>query len=200
MTNRNHHIVLLGDSVFDNGRYVRPGEPDVSLQLCQLTGPDNPVTLLARDGAVTREVTAQARLVPSDATHLIVSVGGNDALGYASHINGSEIVRKLAFIKGEFQSEYRTMLDSVTSLDLPTAICTIYRGNFDDPSMQQLAEVGTSVLNDVITYEASARELDLIDLRVLFNRSEDYANPIEPSMIGGEKIAQAINQWRVTNE
>jgi hypothetical protein len=34
--------------------------------------------------------------------------------------------------------------------------------------------------------------LPVIDLRSICNRPEDYANPIEPSSIGGEKIARAI--------
>lgn len=32
----------------------------------------------------------------------------------------------------------------------------------------------------------------MIELRALCTRPEDYANPIEPSSIGGEKIARAI--------
>jgi hypothetical protein len=32
----------------------------------------------------------------------------------------------------------------------------------------------------------------LIDLRLICDRDEDYANPIEPSVIGGEKIAAVI--------
>jgi len=32
----------------------------------------------------------------------------------------------------------------------------------------------------------------VIDLRVLFDSPEDYANPIEPAPAGGRKIARAI--------
>lgn len=38
-------------------------------------------TLLAVDGAVTRAMTQQVSRIPRDATHLVVSIGGNDALG-----------------------------------------------------------------------------------------------------------------------
>jgi len=34
--------------------------------------------------------------------------------------------------------------------------------------------------------------LPVIDLRVLFDSPEDYANPIEPSAVGGEKLAKTI--------
>ena len=38
------------------------------------------VTLLAVDGATTAGLPTQARRMPDDATHVVVSVGGNDAL------------------------------------------------------------------------------------------------------------------------
>ena len=49
-----------------------------------------------------------------------------------------------------------------------------------------------SVFNDTITREAAARGLALIDLRLICTEDEDLANPIEPSVIGGAKIANAI--------
>ena len=48
------------------------------------------------------------------------------------------------------------------------------------------------VLNDCITRAAFARGLPLVDLRLICDQDEDYANPIEPSVRGGEKIAAAI--------
>src|SRR5262245_20138215 len=196
--NRNHHLVLLGDSVFDNARYVQPGEPDVGLQVCQLSD-GNVVTNLARDGAVTRDVAKQILKLPTDATHLVVSVGGNDALQHSSIGFSPDWLERLVVIKNQFRRHYQDMLDGVLAFGLPTAICTIYRCDFADKYMRQVADVGISIFNDVITYEASARSLDLIDLRPLLTDRKDYSCQIEPSMFGGEKIAQAINQWR-TND
>ena len=51
------------------------------------------------------------------------------------------------------------MLEAVLACKLPTADCTIYRANFDDPNMQTVADIGTSIFNDVITSEAWARAL-----------------------------------------
>ena len=47
-------------------------------------------------------------------------------------------------------------------------------------------------VNDCITRAAFARGLSLIDLRLICNEDGDYANPIEPSVQGGAKIARAI--------
>jgi len=48
------------------------------------------------------------------------------------------------------------------------------------------------LFNDLIVREAFARGVPLIDLRLICDRDEDYANPIEPSSVGGEKIARAV--------
>ena len=48
------------------------------------------------------------------------------------------------------------------------------------------------MFNDRITRAAFARDLPVIDLRLICDQDEDYANPIEPSVRGGEKIAAAI--------
>ena len=81
MTIPSGHVVLLGDSIFDNQAYV-PGEPDVVAQLREELPREWSATLLAVDGDVASGVVRQLSSLPQDATHLVVSVGGNDALGF----------------------------------------------------------------------------------------------------------------------
>ena len=50
-----NHIVLLGDSIFDNAAYVGGG-PDVIEQLKSILPRDWQATLLAVDGSVTTDV------------------------------------------------------------------------------------------------------------------------------------------------
>src|SRR5688572_13100751 len=73
------HVALLGDSVIDNKAYVG-GSPDVTEQLLTLVPKGWRVTKLAGDGAMTSGVMRQLNDVPKDATHIVMSVGGNDAL------------------------------------------------------------------------------------------------------------------------
>jgi hypothetical protein len=84
------------------------------------------------------------------------------------------------------------MLDAVLELQIPTAACTIYHGRADDQMQQRINEIALAVINDVITEQAFKRGLTLIDLRLICTEAGDYANPIEPSARGGEKIAAAI--------
>jgi hypothetical protein len=57
---------------------------------------------------------------------------------------------------------------------------------------QRVNTTALAIFNDVISREAAIRGLPLIDLRVICNDPGDYANPIEPSVQGGAKIARAI--------
>ena len=190
------HIVLLGDSIFANGAYVGDG-PDVIEQVNTRLPSGARASLNAMDGSVTSGVRLQLQIAPKDATHFVVSAGGNDALHYASLLGEkassvSEALEKLATVREAFAQDYRAMLDEVMARGLPVAVCTIYDARFTDAKQRRLASLGLTLFNDCITREASARALALIDLRLICTAAEDLANPIEPSVIGGAKIASAI--------
>src|ERR687890_310611 len=125
------HVVLLGDSVFDNGVYVRPGEPDVARQLRGRLPAGWAATLAAVDGAVAADVPRQLGRLPPGATHLVVSVGGNDALrrqdvlgAPARSVAGALLA--LSEVRDGFARGYRAMLDAVLARGLPTSLCTVY--------------------------------------------------------------------------
>ncbi len=192
------HVVLLGDSIFDNAAYV-PGGPDVVTQLRGVLPSGWRATLLAVDGDVTSGVGRQLRGVPRDATHLVVSVGGNDALGYA-HLLGApagSVAAGLDVLGGardRFAEDYAAMAEVVTATGLPTAVCTVYDTRLAEPS-PRVIRAALSLFNDCVTREAFARGLTLLDLRLVCDSDGDYANPIEPSVAGGAKIARAIAAW-----
>ena len=62
----------------------------------------------------------------------------------------------------------------------------------DGETLQKVAMAALANFNDVIFRQAFQLKVPLIDLRVLCDKEEDFANPIEPSAVGGQKIAQAI--------
>ena len=191
------HVILLGDSVFDNGAYVRPGEPDVVRQLKARLPAGDRASLRAVDGATTAGVPGQVARLPADATHLVVSAGGNDALARIDVLEAgsrsiADALMRLAEIGDGFAQSYGAMLDSVLSLKKPAALCTIYNPRFPDPRLQRLAVTALTLFNDVILRAAFAHGLPVLDLRFICGEDTDFANPIEPSARGGEKIAMAI--------
>ena len=190
------HIVLLGDSIFDNRAYVAP-DPDVIHQLRGRLGRDWTATLLAVGGHVTDDVrTRQLARLPQDATQLVISVGGNDALGRSAILHEparsvGEAVGRLAQAQASFVDGYANMLDAVLALGLPTAVCTIYDANYPEPQ-RQVVVAALALFNDAISRAAFGRGLPLVDLRLICSDPADYANPIEPSAMGGSKIASVI--------
>ena len=190
------HVVLLGDSIFDNAAYVGGG-PDVVTQLRAALPAGWRATLCAVDGAVTHDVPAQLRRVPDNATHLVVSAGGNDALGHIDILqerarSAAEVLDRLADVARRFEERYRRALRAVLGRRLPTAVCTVYNGRFPDPVLQRLTTTALVVFNDVILRVAVEARLPVIELRLVCTDDADYANPIEPSSRGGEKIARTV--------
>ena len=198
------HVVLLGDSVFDNGAYVGAG-PDVIAQVRERLPTGSTGTLGAVDGALIGDVARPMARVPADTTHLVVSAGGNDALmhsGVLAERAGSmaEALERLRVIATYFEREYGALLETVVARRLPTAVCTIYYPRYPEPVRQRLAVQALAVPNDVILRHAFARGLPVLDLRLICDRDEDYANPIEPSSVGGAKIADAIVRLLATHD
>jgi lysophospholipase L1-like esterase len=191
------HVVLLGDSVFDNAAYVAAGAPDIVRQVRQRLPFGSRATLAAVDGSTIGDVHGQLRHLPADATHLLISVGGNDALSSSDFLTAparstAEVLLGLADIGDEFEHGYLAMLAEVLAHGLPTAICTIYYPRFPEAALQRMAVTALTVFNDCIIRAAFAHGLPLLDLRLICTEEGDYANPIEPSARGGEKIAQTI--------
>jgi len=189
------HVVLLGDSIFDNAAYVRGG-PDVAAHLAGMLPPGWRATLLAVDGAVIDGVAAQLARVPADATHLVLSAGGNDALGHADLLDrparsSAEVLGWLADAAAGFEGRYRRLLRALAAHAARPTVCTIYNGNLGPPA-DRLAAVALAVFNDAILRVAAEHRMPVIELRHVCTEPADYANPIEPSVRGGAKIARAI--------
>jgi hypothetical protein len=146
---------------------------------------------------VLADIEAQLRRAPADATHVVMSAGGNDALLAAGVLEAparsvAAALSRLADVREAFQAQYAAVLDRLAARRLPTAVCTIYDARFPDREQRRQASTALTILNDAITREAFARDMTLIDLRLICDSDTDFANPIEPSVAGGQKIAGAI--------
>ena len=188
------NIVLMGDSIFDNARYV--GEKESVFNLLSQKLDNGKVTLLAVDGDITINVKEQLERLPDDATHVFLSCGGNDALRAlpALNIPFSEIedaLSRLWEIKECFREKYIQMLSQVLEKSGKLMICTIYN---KVPTIPEEALTALALFNEVILEEAFKMGLPVIDLRLTCNEPADYSNlsPIEPSLQSGIKIVNVI--------
>lgn len=189
------HLVLLGDAIFDNASYTRGG-PCVIEQITARLPAGWSASLLAVDGDTTSDVAKQLSGFPTDASHLALSVGGNDALGCMSRLEEPvhtvlEALATLADIQSGFARHYGTLLDKLAALKLPLMTCTIYDAV---PGLPVPLRAALSLFNDVILREAIRRGLPVLDLRMVCTEPGDYSedSPFEPSSQGGAKLADRL--------
>jgi hypothetical protein len=197
------HVVLLGDSIFDNARYV-PDRPPVIDQLRQALPRGWLASLLAVDGNITEDVADQLTNLPADATHLVVSVGGNDALGESSNLSEAactvgEALHRMHDVRTRFRQSYRRMLQALSAAGKPAAVCTVYDSI---PGLGPAEQVALAGFNEVILREAFSARLPVIDLRLVCDQASDYSHvsPIEPSAVGGAKIVRVISEIVTTHD
>ncbi len=190
------HIVLIGDSIFDNGTYVPEGR-DVISHLRHKLDADSQATLLAVDGAVVDDVASQVFHIPNDATHVMLSAGGNDALQNLGILDEpahtvSDALLRLAMIRERFADSYRELIRSLVELQKPLTVCTIYQPPMFEEVPQPVLAAALSVFNDTILGIAFEESISVIETRLLLNEESDFESIIEPSDSGGAKIAQAL--------
>ena len=192
------HIVLLGDSTFDNQPYVRPGREVIS-RLRERIGSGWDATLRAVDGAIVESVTNQLTDIPHDATHLVLSVGGNNALGHRNVLENqaasvAELLSDMVKIAERFTQSYWALIRRLKDLQFNLTVCTIYHPPLSDPIMHQLAVTALPIFNDAILRIAFEEGLPVIDLRLVCTEASDFVYDIEPSGSGGAKIAAAVTR------
>lgn len=200
---KKYNVSLLGDSIIDNKVYVGEGELSVTEHL-QHNSSSN-FTMIAVDGDTTEDVLEnQLDNLNEPVSHIVLSIGGNDLLQNLHLLQDETSGMKFALEKsseliGEIQENYTKILEHLSNYDAKVLLCTVYEGDLkSDVMLAQFDKAGQAMLkmhNDTVYYLASKFEVDVLELRNIFTNKEDYANPIEPSHIGGEKLAKAIIQW-----
>lgn len=200
---KKYNVSLLGDSIIDNKVYVGEGELSVTEHL-QHNSSSN-FTMIAVDGDTTEDVLEnQLDNLKEPVSHIVLSIGGNDLLQNLHLLQDETSGMKFALEKsseliGEIQENYTKILEHLSNYDAKVLLCTVYEGDLkSDVMLAQFDKAGQAMLkmhNDTVYYLASKFEVDVLELRNIFTNKEDYANPIEPSHIGGEKLAKAIIQW-----
>ncbi|MEM6486878.1 MAG: SGNH/GDSL hydrolase family protein [Pseudomonadota bacterium] len=195
-------LVLIGDSMIDNGPYVVPGEPDVAAQVSALM-PGVQVEMRAVDGSRLDDVARalDARPVPEGA-RVFMTAGGNDALQQIdlltdpARLTFAEAMVKLKGIATRFRGQYAAVLDRLAPAS-EVMVGTIYDPAFEgaEAALIPAASGALTAFNDAIQAEAVARAMAVLEMRRVICTPEACANPIEPSAVGGAQIAAAVAAW-----
>jgi len=195
-------IVLFGDSILNNTRYVPSGK-SVIARLKHMYG-DNLQTY-AQDGAYISNVYGQVEQYEnygatsdsdSTRTHIIISVGGNDLLNEMNigELNESKVTH--------LSSKYERLLKYICG-KYPNAV--IHLLNVYQPTdeifvsaSKQIEQWNNEVYNRATERVASGRKkrqvVNVVKIDEVCVEKSDFVNTIEPSVKGSKKIVSLIVQ------
>ncbi len=202
-------ILLFGDSIIDNKYYVGENENSVLEHLQNISNDE--FIQIALDGDTTRDVLDKQLQVSTikDASKIILSIGGNDLLQNLSFLyksNFENINEGLICLQNEIfeplAERYEAIVKVLSSYRANLLLCTVYEGDLgrtdEFRGVLDSSKIMASSFNDIVYKTAKKFNADVLELRQIFTESDDYANPIEPSHTGGEKLANAITEWART--
>ena len=198
-------LVLLGDSIIDNKTYVLEGELSVLEHIKSKT--ETPVMQLALDGATTDDViNSQIQAIPFGTSHIVLSIGGNDLLNEIPFLmedfkyTPNQVLERCQSLIAPITQKYESIVSQLqTTSRANLLLCTVYEGDlegsvmYDDIAISSRAML--SLFNDSVYKTHNMFKTGILELRHIFTNKEDYANPIEPSHQGGEKLADKLVGW-----
>lgn len=190
--NKSKQIILLGDSIFDNEKYV-PENKSIESLLKERIGS---VTVVAKTGSRVTNMDGQFnKIIKNDHfnskdVYMFISVGGNDILtdrwpgldsvGYSSEKNLERL--------------FKNYTDNVLRIKnkFPEAniiLSTIY---FPTDKIYQQYYKNIKEWNKLVKDFGKKNNLSLLEVDQLLKSPEDFAHGIEPSVKGGELIVNGI--------
>lgn len=176
-------ILLLGDSILDNQLYVSSGTSVAELLQKKVKENSCQVELFAKDGSTIGEVLLQLNQVPieynTQNTVLVLSVGGNDFLSGAEY-DAAEVA-------------YLHLIERMRKVFDATKIYLVNLYKPVDPMFviyYRIIEKWNAFLLRVV--EEGGLADGVVDVSDVITGPKDLVHKIEPSAVGGEKIASAI--------
>lgn len=192
-------MCLYGDSILDNGPYVPYGKAVINL-MREAFG--NEVALVARDGAVVRDVFGQINRhppVPSDV--VVLSVGGNDLLQFPSLYDGQPLTDDHVVMQAihRMHDDYRRLVGRLHATGCRLVVCNLYtpvelQGYFAGIMPMTLVHEMIAYHNRVVAEVAALHNAKVLDIATMFTDAEDFSHVIEPSVIGGTKLVNGLKE------
>ena len=181
-------IILMGDSVFANEKYVKSGESVFDI----LHDKHENVLQLAKDGSTVEDLLYQFSNMPVEynnpSTVIFISIGGNDILEYFSKYSH---MKQEKFIDRIF-NEYIHIIDQLYGewgLKARVFMCTIY---FPHKSNYEKYHNMIKLWNMKLREYANEFEHSILQLDKMLNNDKYFIHVIEPSAQGSKVIADKI--------
>jgi hypothetical protein len=132
-----HHVVLVGDTSLNNGAFISEGEATISDQTItamyqEFPNSDIECTAIHVQNNQTKEVSMASTKVPSDATNIILSIGGNDGKHLIATISNMTVA-EIAGNQLQFKQEYEQAVDSLMAICPRVIVVLPYSPKFEGP-------------------------------------------------------------------
>jgi hypothetical protein len=192
------YFLLLGDSILNNSVYVANGK---SVNQLLEQGTNNRTTCLAKDDVTITEVYNQINNIPSilksnsNNTTIFLSVGGNDILNQAAdnkdgNEGGGNIDSKVI---NTIFSAYKPLIKSIQTI-MPGSQLVLLDIYYPDNIKYKQLHNAIRQWNDKLYNYAKENNVSVLRISDILIQPEDFTLAIEPSAIGGKKMADAILQ------
>ena len=185
--NNNNPIFLLGDSVLNNSKYVSNNE-----SVYEYVKQKNTNTYLyAKDDSTIVDLYTQLNNIPSDITEeeekntsVVISIGGNDILKMTT-TDSSTKVNELFQKYMDFLSSLRSKFPSIKQI----VLLSLY---YPPKSMYHKYYPYIDKWNQLLEENSFKMDYKIIQTNKIMTNTEDFIFDIEPSVKGGEKIANIL--------
>ena len=167
------NIILLGDSILNNDKYV--GKNHNMTYLLQKQGFH--VNCLAKDNALVDNLSTQISNFKNINTnaYYVISAGGNNILQHRD--------MNIAF---QQYKNFITKLENHVSKD-KIILCTIYYPPTHKHYFSKIKEWNNSLIN------FAKGKYKLLRIDIFMNNVIDFTNQIEPSYLGSKKLVKHLN-------
>lgn len=184
--NKITHIVLLGDSIFQNKKYV-PKSKSVEYLLKEKLS--IPSLVLAQDNAIIYDIHNQYNTMPTDlnakSTNLYISIGGNDLLNLYEHNN----TKDSNLFNMVWELYKKTILMIIDNTQCNVILTDIYF--ITDPNYSKYIPM-IEKWNSNLYQFANQHKLKVFKISKILTQPKDFTNSIEPSVIGGKKMVNSF--------
>lgn len=183
-------IVLIGDSMLENGNYV---DEDKTVSSCiKKTHKKNLV--LAKDESTIDGIELQLNQIPDKLnnknTYVFLSVGGNDLLNIYKY--QKKDVNELFYVNYVFENYKQLVTDIKKKYNFKLVLLNIYypKDNYYTRFHNIIKK-----WNDKLFEFARKNKIQILDITNLLHKKKHFTNGIEPSISGSQILADSITSY-----
>jgi hypothetical protein len=189
----NKYIILLGDSILQNNAYVSNGKSIESI--LKEKGKTSNIVCLAKDQSKIVDVYNQIDNIPMKLNNsnniIFLSAGGNDILSH--YVDQNQDITNTSSLKPMF-SAYINIVKTIHARLPATKIVLLdvyYPDNLKYKQFHSIIQKWNTFIYEFAD-NRNNKIHKVIKISSSLTKGDDFAFDVEPSLIGGQKIADLI--------